>query len=188
MIDDKIISLIALIVSGISFLVSLFFSVLSLRSQTLSDKIALLNTREQYFEHMKSWADEVVITFQEAIHLASIDPKQPRVDKEFFYLRHEIKIKFASLIDKGRWIFPNLEVESKEISTDRFTGYRNEILNSVTWGYKLVSGYDYREQKPNWKQREMLLEQERLFIDQIKELLNPDDRVKEYYLLIGKKK
>nr|VFJ49395.1 MAG: hypothetical protein BECKFW1821B_GA0114236_100538 [Candidatus Kentron sp. FW]VFJ56968.1 MAG: hypothetical protein BECKFW1821A_GA0114235_10664 [Candidatus Kentron sp. FW] len=64
--------------------------------------------REQYFSELKQWADETVSSLSEAVHLCDLDPNKC-AEPSFFNRRHDLRVIFSALIDRGRWFFPNVE-------------------------------------------------------------------------------
>lgn len=177
---EGVISIVALAVSVLTFLVSTSLAINSFLSQKLADRIKKIEIREKYFQEVIEWADSVIVLIQKATHFILIKPSTNN-QEELFKTRQQLRVECSILIDRGRWIFPNVE----ENDSHRFTGYGNEVLDCVVWIYKFISSIDTRTQSNNWELRDNMLETKKEFIDRVRGIINPSNRVIEYNKILG---
>lgn len=173
-------ALIALIISIASFVFTTLYALSRFLSQRFDDKVKKVELRESYFNEIKEWSTDVIVIIQKATHLILIQPSTNN-QEELFRMRQQMRTECSILIDKGRWIFPN--VTEREENT--FDGYGKDVLNCVVWAYKFISSIDTRDQNNNWPIRENLIETKKEFIDQIRSIINPQHRSREYRKIIG---
>jgi hypothetical protein len=106
------------------------------------------------------------------IHPCDLDPSKAP-SGEFFDQRHQLRMRISSLIDRGRWFFPNLRHEvfgaHKEVA---FRGFRHKVLDSLVGACRLVEQMDYQVQANNGSVREGLLCDTRSFVSTTQEVLD----------------
>jgi hypothetical protein len=105
------------VISGFGALVSLSAAIVAVRfakqnlaRELLNQRLNVVTTRLKYFEEFRKWADQIALVLTEAIHLCDLDPSQVE-GESFFDRRHRLRIALSTMIDRGRWFFPNLEVD-----------------------------------------------------------------------------
>ena len=177
---ESIVSIVALIISILTFLTSTSFAIDRFLSQRLADRIKKIEVREKYFQEVTEWSNSVIEVIQKAAHFILVEPSNTN-KKELLNMRESLRVECSILIDKGRWIFPNVE----ESDSHMFIGYGNEVLNCVVWIYKFISSIDTRNQENNWELRSNMLETKREFIDKVRNIINPSNRVVEYNKIVG---
>lgn len=143
------VALLSAFIALLSVLVVLGIAVATARRDRMRQRLDFIGTRQRYFENVRHWADELSDLLSEAIHLCELDPARI-ADEGFFTRRHQIKVRLSSLIDRGRWFFPNLRSdESRPGGAGRFRGYRHAVLDSLVAAYGLVVRIDYTLKEPN---------------------------------------
>ena len=105
------------VISGLSAAIALgaavatvWFARRNLRRELLNQEINMMSAEIKYFEEFRKWADQVAEALTEAIHLCDLDPLKT-TGEPFFERRHRLRITLSSMIDKGRWFFPNIEID-----------------------------------------------------------------------------
>ncbi len=160
-----------LMASIIGMGVSAFFAVRTRRDARLSQRIQTIALRRQYFSDVRKWADEVSDTITEAALLCDIDPAR---STDFFERRHRLRWTLSSLLDRGRWYFPNVEESEygywKETA---YQGFRQPILDNVLAVYRAVGALDCQQQEPNQSKREIMIKQKREFVSWIQKFVDP---------------
>lgn len=116
--------------------------------------------KDEYFRDLERWAIQTCDVISEAIH---------RVDQTDFDKTTTL-IKLSSLIDQGRWYFPNYY--KADHGTEKplaYRGFRQDILDNLVEAYRELS-----EQKPTAREKLTMLQ--RLFVSEVQTRLNPEKR------------
>jgi hypothetical protein len=167
-----------------SCLLTAFFAWFTLRRETLRQQLELHKWKHEYFAGVRQWSQRLCDLLSEAIHLCDLDPN--RDSEAFFKQRHTLRIQLSSMIDQGRWYFPNVSEEDHgEGKPKAYRGYRQAVLNALMGAYTAVTKLDYREQTANAARRKELAEAQRDFVSEIQHILDPARRDKEFRALTG---
>jgi hypothetical protein len=133
----------------------------------------IVATELKYSEDFRKWADQLADTLTEAIHLCDLDPKQV-AGESFFDRRHRLRITISAMIDRGRWFFPNIEVDDhgadKEVG---YRGFRHELLDGLVGAYRCLQRLDYRNWDNNVRIRDELTMSKRHFVGRVQKILDP---------------
>lgn len=123
---------------------------------------------DSHFQAVQRWAEEVCHTISESRHLVG------RGDA-FASQRIRQMARLSSLIDTGRWYFPNTHSDivgsEKELA---FRGLRQPVLDYVV--------YAYRALESDWAEaaiREELVSCQRQFVSDIQRVIDPRRRENE---------
>lgn len=174
------------LISAFSPIVALFgavatvlFAVRNWKRELVNQRLNMVATELKYFEDFRKWADQLGDALTEAIHLCDLDPTKECKGEPFFEQRHRLRITVSSMIDRGRWFFPNIEVDDhgahKELG---YRGYRHELLDGVVSAYICLGRVDYRNKQNNGLLRDQLTICKRHFVGQVQKILDPTDRSK----------
>jgi hypothetical protein len=119
----------------------------------------------------------------EAVHFSELDPARCP-DGSFFERRNKIRTSLSSMIDRGKWFFPNLKAEEIGQTKEKaYRGYRQEILNSLVAAYNLMTALDYQDGTKNRPLRQQIVDAKRVFVSEIQEVLAPAERDKEFEVI-----
>jgi hypothetical protein len=81
------------------------------------------------------------------------------------------------MIDRGRWFFPNIEVDDhgadKELG---YRGYRHELLDGLVSAYRCLQRLDYQKRENNKSLRNDLTAAKRHFVGQVQRVIEPNTR------------
>jgi hypothetical protein len=174
---------IALFSAGVALVTSAstaLFALLNYKRERLNQKIQYTTLKQQYFAALRAWADQLSDLLSEAIHFSELDPSRCP-DDSFFHHRNKLRTSLSSMIDRGRWFFPNLQTE--EVGQHRqkaFRGYRQETLNSLVAAYNILRAFDYKDSTKNRPLRQQLVETKKVFVLQIQDILAPSERDREF--------
>src|SRR5260370_37839018 len=136
------ISLTAAAVSFFSMLGTVAFAAINFRRERLNQRMQFAKLQQDYFASLRAWADQITDLLSEAIHFAELDP-QRCADGGCFEQRNRIRVALSSLIDRGRFFFPNLHTDQHGQHKERaFQGYRQEVLNSLVAAYRAATRLD----------------------------------------------
>jgi hypothetical protein len=145
-----------------------------------NQEMNLVATRLRYFEDFRTWADQAVESLTEAIHLCDLDPNKVQ-DESVFSRRHRLRIAISSMIDKGRWFYPNIILDEHGAHKEEaYRGYRHELLDGLVEAYGSLQRLDYENQKNNWSVRKDLTAAKRHFVSQVQIILDPSRRNEEF--------
>ena len=98
---------------------------------------------------IRDWAARSVHALSRACHLAEIDPAR-LPEGEYFFKRLDILTELSSLIDIGRWFYPNTSREAfGNWKEDGFQGFRQPALDQLVLVYRTLRKYNYLEQADN---------------------------------------
>ncbi len=112
----------ASVIIALSAAVTTFwFARQNLRREVQNQQLNLMAAELKYFEDFWKWANQVADALTEAAHLCDLDPKGV-VGEPFFDRRHRLRITLSTMVDRGRWFFPNIEVDQH--GADNELGFR----------------------------------------------------------------
>jgi hypothetical protein len=104
---DLVVSITSAAIALVAASVSALFSYRGFRIQKLG-------ARDQYFSGLISWAENAVDLTAEAVHVCDLDLRK-LPPGEFFKRRHQLQFRLSATIEKGRWFFPNIDVDTHGI-------------------------------------------------------------------------
>ena len=132
-----------------------------------------LERRVQFQDHsrdIRSWGACVIQKMSEAVILCEMNPQ--KMKGEFYKRRQELRADISSLLDQGRMYFPNIKKNRIGLSKEgAYRGLRQKALDRVAECYRLVSGINYIEQKPNKKLQECMVKKRREFVSELQKAL-----------------
>ena len=164
------------IIAAISALIGALVGFITHRGVTSQERAR----KQQYFSDLRQWADEAVNILSEAVHICEIDPSLCEAPS-FFNRRHKLKVNISSLIDRGRWFFPNLKhTEYGEWKPEAYKGFRHPALDSLIYTYKAIHNMDYSNGEKNKQFREPLVAVKKEFVSEIQRRLDPRKAQEEY--------
>ncbi|MGJ5037874.1 MULTISPECIES: hypothetical protein [unclassified Bradyrhizobium] len=161
---------------------SVWFSTRTLGLAYFKQKLDVMTTELNYFEDIREWGEEVVDALSEAVHLCDLDPK--RLDpvsgfkgESFFERRHRLLVAISSMIDRGRWFFPNTRVEDHGMDKEPgYQGFRHEVLDGLVSAYKSLGRVDCQNKQNNQARRDELTGCKRHFVGRLQIILDPTRR------------
>ncbi|MFC7367161.1 hypothetical protein [Vreelandella zhaodongensis] len=143
----------------------------SKKSAELLEKEHQLKLREwtdQYFNSVRAWAEQVCHAISEATHII----EHPELNGDH---KRPVLVKLSSLIDTGRWYFPNQWTDDYGTHKEpAYRGIRQAILDCVVVAYDLL-----RDSDPNESIKAELIAAQREFVSYIQEVLDPRKREQE---------
>lgn len=122
--EGQWISLFAMMVSLLAMLIQLVFGVLNFKRAARETERQMAETRKQELMHavsaeetykseVREWGRSVVKSMSRAQQFAKIDPAK-FVTSDYDLHRAETVASLRGLLDKAKWLFPNLAVPSRE--------------------------------------------------------------------------
>jgi hypothetical protein len=105
-----LISALSPIVALCGAVATVLFAARNWKRELVNQRLNMVATELKYFEDFQKWADQLCDALTEAIHLCDLDPTNEYKGEAFFDRRHRLRITVSSMIDRGRWFFPNIEV------------------------------------------------------------------------------
>lgn len=140
-------------------------------SAELLEKEHALKLREwtdQYFSSVRSWAEQVCHAISEATHII----EHPELNGEH---KRPILIRLSSLIDTGRWYFPNQWTDDYGTHKEpAYRGIRQPVLDYVVEAYDLL-----KDSRSTESFKAELKATQREFVSHIQKVLDPRKREQE---------
>ncbi|WP_158811096.1 hypothetical protein [Beijerinckia sp. L45] len=159
-----------------SAMVALASAIVSSILSSRKDERDLFDLRIKYFDNFRKWADQVADNLTESIHLCDLDPSKIG-GESYFDRRHRLRISLSTMVDKGRWFFPNIEIDDHGKDKDEgFKGYRHEVLDGLVKAYVCLGKIDYLNAKNNMNIRRELVVAKRHFVGCVQKILDPADQ------------
>jgi hypothetical protein len=178
----------ALIGSSITFALgsaSVAFTYLARNRDKVRQQLDVLAWRDEYLREISEWAREGLAALATSVHLCDRDPaREP--DGTFYNKRHDLRVQLSVLIDRGRWFFPNVQVDYGQHKEGAYRGLRHEILDPLVVAYRGLSRMDYCNKSNNSGLRDELVTAQREFVDRVQYVLDPRRRRDEIDQLLAK--
>jgi len=172
----------AVIVSVTSAVIAGTSAVIAFRSsrrEQLNQKIQAAKWQKEYFSDLVKWSDESMLLLSDAMHLCELD-QQNCEEQKFFDSRHTLRIKLSAQIDRGRWFFPNEEVDQHGRDKEEgFRGYRHQVLDQLVFAYRAVTKLKHSDISKS-EARTTIEQAKRAFTGQIQKILAPRARNEEF--------
>ena len=144
----------------------------SLRANVLSANSWL----DQYQANVRVWADEACDCISIAIHAVKADSS--RQEELFFTSLHRL----SSLIDRGRWFFPNQwNDEYGQHKEPAYHGLRQPILDYLVDAYRIVESLLMTKDNTTIPD---LVQCQRLFVSEVQLVFDPRRRDREVERII----
>jgi len=174
--EIKWLSAVNIMIAVLSVLIGAIAGYLTHRGVTSQER----SRKQQYFSELRHWADEAVNMLSEAVHLCELDPTKC-LEPSFYNRRHNLKAAFSSLIDRGRWFFPNLKsTDYGSWKAEAFSGFRHPVLDNLVYAYGAVRNMNYEDKEKNMFLKEPLVEVKKNFVSEIQRKLDPRKTQKEF--------
>jgi hypothetical protein len=170
---DSVVPLVSAAIALIAALSSLYFYRKTLKAQDRAHTIAVAGWKQQYVAQLQTWTDEASDVLAEAVHLCELDPAKT-IEPSFFNRRHIVRIRLSSLIDRGRWFFPNdTSTGYGDHKLSGFKGFRDEILDPLVDSYRLIGALDFTDKINNEGLRQKLVVSKKQFVSSAQIVLDP---------------
>ena len=126
---------------------------------------------DQYQTSVRLWADEACDRISIAIHAVKADSS--RQDELFFTSLH----RFPSLINRGRWFFPNQwNDEYGQHKEPAYHGLRLPILDCWVYAYRVVESFHETKDSTTIPD---LVRCKRMFVSEVQQVFDPRRRERE---------
>ena len=123
---------------------------------------------DQYQANVRAWADEACDCISIAMHSVKADSSHQ--EEHLFTSLH----KLSSLIDRGRWFFPNQwNQEYGQHKEPAYHGIRQPILDCLVDAYDIVK---LLHENKGGSTVQPLLHCQRMFVSEMQQVLNPRRR------------
>ena len=113
-----------------------------------------LDAFDKYRRELMDFTNDVISAMSQAEILIKTNPaRSPASDiagQRFFEQRIELMSKLSSMVDRGRFLFPNHEIAGiGENKGDANQGLRDPVLNRVLAAHQVVKAVDYQDYGQN---------------------------------------
>jgi hypothetical protein len=182
---SDILTALGVVMAGLAALLAGYYSKKTLKYSSTAEHFArtanqhadhanILNANawlDQYLCNVRAWADEACECISAANHSNHLDESER--SEAIFNVLHKI----SSLIDRGRWFFPNQWSEEYGMHKEpAYRGVRQPILEQLVEAYDLIK--EMRE-SGNFDKAHLLVHTQRLFVSEVQQVLNPRRRSEE---------
>jgi len=122
---------------------------------------------DQYFESVRTWADDAASIIALAIHINDA----PDAPAGFELLK--LRARLSAAIDRGRWYFPNRgHDEIGQHKEPAFRGIRQPVIDYLCNAYAALSS----TKLPTPDRRATLVKAQRAFVSEVQRVLDPRAR------------
>jgi len=172
--NDTTVSVVAASVGSAATLIGVFTAWLASRgSEKLArhqSEIAAHATAAEWLREVREWASATIDVMSEASYTckAADDSSENRVETVLSTCRHRI----SSLIDRGRFFFPNQDPESKGAhKPPAYRGHRHAVLDPLVAVERILGG---DASTANFKSRDSaIVQMRREFVSRVQGVLSP---------------
>lgn len=131
-------------------------------------RLKLREWTDQYFNSVRTWAEEVCAAISEAKHI--VDRSSSSCEN-----KRSVLIKLSALVDTGRWYFPNQWADDYGTHKEpAYRGVRQPVLDCVVEAYDVLNNSE-----SELDSRSGLSVCQREFVSYIQEVLDPRKREQE---------
>jgi hypothetical protein len=160
--------------------ISLYFGYHTLRIQRIQQKIDLLASRDQYFQQLHQWSQEVGRALTEAAHLGEMK-SLPDGENRFPEERRALRVRLSALADEGRYFFPNLEHPTLGAEKDApFQGVRHPAIDPLIFAYDALGN----AKKTDESLKTEIIKHKKKILAEIHQRLAPKQREKQYKIFM----
>lgn len=147
------ISFFSMLVSLLAMVIQLIFGMMSQRRTAAEtarqiaetkkqEKILAFHTEETFKDDVRNWGRAVVDNLSMAQQLCTIDPAE-MISNDLIVLRAQTVGALRGLLNRGKWLFPNLAIPSPEDNSFLHEAERElSALETVLYGYHTLDGLD----------------------------------------------
>jgi len=142
---------------------------------------------QQYLSELRTWSSTCLDALSQAVHMCELDPVQAS-EPSFFNRRHNSLVHLSSLIDQGRWFFPNAEpIDLDNSNPETDLSSKQRPLDDLVYAYSAVKKMSYKSRDDNTALKPLLVEIKRDFTSSVQTLLDPRKAHKQFGIVMQKK-
>ncbi len=187
MTDGQWISLFAMMVSLLAMIIQLVFGVLNFRRAAREPDRQIAETKKQeamhvvgaeetYKSEVREWGRSVVRAMSRAQQFAKIDPAK-FVTSDYDLHRAETVAALRGLLDKAKWLFPNLAVPSREDEGWRADRKRQlSALETILHAYHALDTVKANEEESRDRAVVNIRKLRKLFVKEMRRAVDPHVR------------
>ena len=137
-----------------------------------------------YHSELRAWADGAVAALTSAIFLC--DLRDDCISDSDFRLRKlGVKEDLSALIDRGRFFFPNNQPDVHgQVKPAAYRGFWPQVLDHLVHSYEVLRRIESRPVETNHSHRGDLWHLRKLFVSDLQQVLNPEEREAELKALM----
>jgi|GEM_PF-3410262 len=178
------ISFFSMLVSLLAMVIQLVFGVLSMRRTAAEtarqiaetkkqEKILAFHTEETFKDDVRNWGRGVVDNMAMAQQLCTIDPTH-MISNDYLVLRAQTVGMLRGLLNRGKWLFPNLAIPSPE-DNSFLNGPERELsaLETVLYSYHTLDGLDAKDADKRKKAATKIRKLRNEFVREMRRAVDP---------------
>lgn len=166
---------VAVAVSASAALFAAGAALIAHRVSTHQREIAREGLRAQHFASVQTWSDETIDCMAEAHALCFAELN--RIPLEGYQnARARLIWRLSSLLDRGRFFFPNLEAQHGAHKPAAYRGLRSAALDHLLGVHRALIALDVQGEKTAAPKADEILYHRREFISAVHDFLSPRTR------------
>lgn len=178
------ISFFSMLVSLLAMVIQLIFGVLSQKRTAAEtarqiaetkkqEKILAFHTEETFKDDVRNWGRSVVDNLSMAQQLCTIDPSA-MISNDYIVLRAQTVGALRGLLNRGKWLFPNLAIPSPE-DNSFLSGPERELsaLETVLYGYHTLDQLDGSDAEKRKKSATKVRKLRNEFVREMRRAVDP---------------
>lgn len=182
-----VISLFAMLVSLTAMLIQLVFGVLGLRRAKAEtdrqiaetkkqERLLIMQTEETYKSDVRNWGRQVVDAMARAQQLCVIDPKSLS-NNDYEVERGNTVATLRGLLNRAKWLFPNLAIPSREDDGFIYNPERNHsALEAVLFSYHSLDQLDPKSEEERNTATDRIRKFRKEFVREMRAAVDPQVR------------
>ncbi len=190
------IPLYAMLVSLTAMIIQLIFGVMGIKrataetnrqiAETKKQEVLLaIQTEETYKTEVRQWGREVINAMAQGQQLCTVDPKSLK-NSDFSIERAKTVGELRSLLNRARWLFPNLAIPSREDDNFEFKPDRNHsALESILYAYLALEQCDPRNPDQRTETRRQIDKFRNEFVSEMRKAVDPQVRGEDIERLVA---
>lgn len=185
-----------MLVSLAAMVIQLVFGVLGLRraqaeterqiAETKKQEMLLaLQTEESYKSDVRQWGLEVLDSMARAQQLCTINPKDLS-NSDFAIERANTVARLRGLLNRAKWLFPNLSVPTREDPEFNYTPERNHsALETILYAYHTLDQLDAKKPERRDIAKDRIRKFRNEFVQEMRRAVNPQVRGADIETLVA---
>ncbi len=131
-----------------------------------------LSMTEAHLREIRAWAETCIVALSEAVALCYRDRTRPHAGPDFFNSREEVLVKLSTMIDVGRFFFPNEHAKTVgQHKEGAFRGLRLPAMDRLVEAFNIVKKLKCAEQGPERDVADVLVKKKRAFVTEVQDRL-----------------
>ena len=159
------------IIAALSAGISFYFSKKARKETRLQLDIQKAQIKQEYRAELRAWASEAVEAMRTAQAICETEVSgvgSPETEAQ------KIKVRISSLIDRGRWFFPNVDTSSYGVDKlPAFRGFRPIVLDALVDVYRSIDVKAQTDTEGDKSTINKIEKSIKMFVDEVQKVVGP---------------